>query len=133
MTVGPISGQAIPITLTTGKTMFCWANTQAAYNQYVRITDSGGNVVFTCQGASTPGGAPTQIGQATFVVGSNPNYTVSIGINGGSQWSTILWDQQVLNIGAQVYCTAFSFIAEDGADSDYNDVYLSLVWFNSLG
>lgn len=133
MSYGPVSGNSIPIVLPTGKTAFWSVIAQAAYNQFVQLQDSGGNVIFTAQGASS-GGGPTQIGQGSFTVKDpSGNYTMSIGINGGSSWSTVLWDDITVSLGQNIMCSNFNFIAEDANDQDYNDSAVSLTWFNSVG
>jgi hypothetical protein len=133
MSVGPVSGNSIPIILPPGKTVFWSVIAQAAYNQFVQLRDSAGTVIFTAQGASD-GGGPIQIGQGNFVINDQSgNYTMSIGINGGSSWSTILWDDITVSFGQNIMCSNFNFIAEDASDQDYNDSAVSLTWFNSVG
>lgn len=134
MSVGPVSGNGIPITLVAGKTVFWSVFAQAAWNQFVQLKDSRGNVVFTTAGASPGGHSPTQIGQSTFVVADQSgSYTLFIGINGGSAWQQVLWDQMDINLGANVYLSTYTFISEDGADQDYNDSCVTLSWFRSIG
>ena len=134
MSFGPVSGNSIPIVLPTGKTAFWSVIAQADFNQYVQLRDSGGNVIFTAQGSSSGGGAPTQIGNGSFAINDQTgNYTMSIGINGGSSWSTVLWDDITVSLGQNIMCSNFNFIAEDANDQDYNDSAVSLTWFNSVG
>jgi hypothetical protein len=62
MSIGPVSGNGITITLPVGKTLFWTANVQASYSQYVLVRDSTNQVVIESKGASTGGHSPTQIG-----------------------------------------------------------------------
>jgi mannose-binding lectin len=134
MSFGPVSGNGIPIVLPTGKTALWSVIAQSSGNQYVQLKDSGGNVIFTAQGASSSGGTPTQIGQGSFTVDDQSgNYTMSIGVNGGSSWSTVLWDDITVSLGQNIMCSNFNFIAEDATDQDFNDSAVSLTWFNSVG
>lgn len=50
MSIGPVSGNGISITLNPGKTAFWTVTSQAAYNQYVQLRDVNGTVVFTATG-----------------------------------------------------------------------------------
>ena len=134
MSVGPVSGNGIAIVLPPGKTAFWTVNTQASWNQFTQLRDSGGNVIFTAQGASTGGHSPTQIGSGSFQIqDQSGNYTLYIGINGGGSWSQVLWDDVTLALADTIMCSNFNFIAEDGADQDYNDTHVSLTWFARLG
>ncbi|MFE4124863.1 fucose-binding lectin II [Kosakonia sp. YIM B13605] len=133
MSVGPVSGNGIAITLPPGKTVFWTANVQASWAQYVQVRDFSNNPVFQANGASTGGHSPTQIGQGTFVASGTGAYTVYLGYNNGQSWSQVMWEEMTLNIGSQIYFSSFNFIAEDGADQDFNDTCLTLTWFNSIG
>lgn len=133
MSVGPVSGNGIAVSLPPGKTAFWTATTQASYNQFVQLKDSGGNVVFTASGASLGGHSPTQIGSGGFVVDDDGNYMLYIGVNNGASWSNVLWDDLIVYLGQTIMCSNFNFIAEDGADQDYNDIHVSLTWFARLG
>ncbi|MDT3250445.1 hypothetical protein QZQ97_05795 [Serratia sp. root2] len=133
MSIGPVSGNGIAITLPVGKTLFWTANVQASYSQYVLVRDSTNQVVIESKGASTGGHSPTQIGQGSFVTAGSGVYTVFIGYNDGQSWSQVMWDEIALNIGSQIYSSCFNFISEDGADQDFNDTCLTLTWFNSIG
>ncbi|WP_269714134.1 hypothetical protein [Caulobacter sp. NIBR2454] len=134
MSVGPVSGNGIALTIPTGKTVFWTVNVQASYSQFIKLCDSHGAVIFQATGASAGGHSPTQIGQGSFTAAdASGNYTLYIGFNGGSSWSSVLWDDLVVNIGAQIYLSNYNFISEDGADQDFNDSHVSLTWFNSIG
>jgi len=130
MSNGPVSGNGITITLPIPPpapkqpfVVYYSGTTQAAKNQFIQLKDSKGNQVFTLSGQ---GPYATQSFKATDPTGS---YKVYIGTNNGSQWSQVVWDEQVLNIGITAYFGIFNFISEDGADVDYNDSYLALYWF----
>lgn len=133
MSVGPVSGNGVAITLPPGKTAIWTVTTQAAYNQYVRLNDSTGATVFQATGASPGGHSPNQIGEGTFVVSQNGAYTLYVGVNGGQQWSQVIWDEITVSLGATMKCGNFNFISEDGADQDFNDSCVSITWFNSIG
>lgn len=134
MTVGPVSGNGIAISLVPGKIVYWTANAQATWNQFVQLKDSTGKVIFTATGASTGGHSPTQIGNGSFPVNDQSGkYKVYIGINNGQSWSSILWNDVLLYLGNTLICSNFNFIAEDGADQDYNDTCLTMSWFNSVG
>lgn len=133
MSVGPVSGSVISVALPPGKTVFWTVTAQASYNQFVKLIDGTGAAIFQSTGASTGGHAPTQIGQGSFVVNNNGSYSLAIGINGGQSWSTVMWDDMTVNLGDTIICSNLNFIAEDGADQDFNDVCVSISWFNSIG
>ncbi len=132
MSIGPVSGNGIAFSLPAGKTAFWTVTTQAAYNQFVQLKDSTGAVIFQSVGASSGGHSPTQIGSGTFVTTGNSPYTIYIGINGGQQWSTVLWDDMIVNLNDTIMCSNFNFISEDGADQDFNDSAVSISWFNTI-
>lgn len=134
MSSGPVSGNGIPITLPPGKTVFWTVNTQAAWDQFVVLADSQGHAIFTASGSSPGGHSPTQIGAGTFVAGdATGKYKLIVGINGGQSWSQVIWDEITLSLGGTVLSGNYNFIAEDGADQDFNDTHVSLTWFNQLG
>ncbi len=134
MSIGPVSGNGIPITLPTGKTIFWSVTVQAANEQYICVKDSQQNQIFSTQGASSGGGQPTQIAQGIFQAADpTGNYTVYLGTNGGSQWSKVIYDNDTLTLGATVYYGQYTFITEDSTDNDYNDTCLQINWFQSLG
>lgn len=133
MSFGPVSGNSIPIVLPPGKMVFWSVIAQAANSQFVQLKHSSGDVLFTAVGASS-GGGPTQIGQGNFTIhAQSGNCTMFIGINEGSSWSTVLWDDITISLGQNIMCSNFNFIAEDASDQDYNDSAVSLTWFNSVG
>lgn len=134
MSIGPVPGNGIAVTLPAGKMMFWSVLVQSSANQFIQLKDSGGNVIFTTQGASSSGGTPTQIGQGFFqALDSTNNYTVWIGTNGGSKWSQVLYTQDAIALGASIYFGKYIFASEDWNDNDYNDSYLQLQWFEYLG
>jgi hypothetical protein len=133
MSIGPVSGNGIAVTLPPGKTVFWNVTTQASYNQYVLLSNSSGSRVFLATGASTGGHSPTQIGQGSFVVDATGNYTIYIGINGGAQYSQVLWDDMTVFLNSIIVCSNLNYISEDGADQDFNDSAVSLTWFNTDG
>lgn len=133
MSVGPVNGNGIPVTLASGKTVFWTVTAQAGYSQFVQLQDSSGNNVFTATGSGGTGGTPKQLNNGSFVVGSNPNYTLYVGTNNGAQWSSVIWDSDALVNGGTVYYQTFNFISEDGGGTDYNDSCTTLSYFNSLG
>ena len=134
MSIGPVSGNGIAVTLPAGKMMFWSVLVQAAYDQFIQLKDSSGNVIFTAQGSSSSGGTPTAIAQGIFqAVDPTNNYTVWIGTNGGSVWSKVLYSQDAIAIGSSQYLGKYIFASEDSTDNDYNDSYLQLQWFEYLG
>lgn len=134
MSVGPVSGNGIPINIPPDKLVWWSALAQSSGNQFVQLKDSGGNVIFTAQGASSSGGTPTQIGQDNFrSADPSGNYTIYLGTNGGAQWSRVLWSEDSVNSGTTIYLGKYIFAAEDGGDNDYNDTYLELQWFQFSG
>lgn len=134
MSNGPVSGNGIGLIVPTGKTAFWTVTTQAAWNQFVQLRDSSGNVIFTATGNSPDGHSPTQIGWGSFTA-QDPggNYAIFIGIDGGSQWSSVLWDELPLILGGATMSANYNFISEDGADQDYNDSCVTLTWFEQIG
>lgn len=134
MSTGPVEGDGIAISLAGGKVVFWSAMVQAAWDQFVQLKDPSGDVVFTATGASPDGHSPTQIGEGFFQVPSaGGDYTVWIGIDGGEQWSQVVWGQDALTGNGQTYMTRFVFASEDGADQDYNDSFVQMQWFEHLG
>lgn len=134
MSIGPVSGNGIAISLPVGKVVFWSVLVQSSANQFLQIKDSSGQILFTAQGPSSSGGTPTQIGQGFFqAADASQNYTVWIGTNGGQQWSKVLWTQDVITSGSSIYSGKYLFTSEDGGDNDYNDSYLQLQWFQYVG
>ena len=133
MSIGPVSGNGITITLTPGKKVFWTVTAQSAGNQFVQLKDVNGTVVFTATGVGGANSDPKQIGSGSFVVPNNPNYTLYIGINNGSSWNRVIWDTEALFSGSSIYYNSLTFISEDGSDNDFNDSCTTLSYFNSLG
>ena len=134
MTVGPVSGNGIAVTLVPGKLVYWTVNVQASWSQFVQLKDSAGNVIFTATGASTGGHSPTQIGNGSFPVNDQSgNYKLYIGFNNGQSWSSILWDDMTVYLGSKLICSNYNFIAEDSTDQDYNDSCVTMSWFVSVG
>lgn len=134
MSIGPVLGNGIAVSLPVGKVVFWSVLVQSSANQFIQLKDSTGNVVFTTQGASSSGGTPTQIGQGFFQAGdATNNYTVWIGINGGGSWNQVLYNQDTIAIGSSIYFGKYIFGSEDWTDADYNDSYLQLQWFQYIG
>lgn len=135
MSIGPVSGAGITVNLPAGKIVFWSAVVQAGYQQFVQVKDSAGTVIFTAQGASAGGGGqPTQIGQGFFQAADpSDNYTVWLGTNGGQAWSQVLYAQDSLNSGANIYMGKYLFNTEDSGDADYNDTCLQMQWFQYVG
>jgi hypothetical protein len=134
MSNGPVSGNGIAVSVPNGKTAFWTVTTQAAWQQYVVLADSSGNLIFTASGASPDGHSPTLIGSGSFVSGDpGGNYQLFIGINGGAQWSSVMWDVLPLTLNGATMSSSYTFISEDGADQDYNDSCVSLTWFEQIG
>lgn len=134
MSNGPVPGNGISIAIPQGKVVFWSALVQAAWSQFVQLKDSAGNVVFTVTGASPDGHSPTQIGQGFFQAGDpSGTYSLWLGIDGGSQWSSVLWTEDSISLSGTTYLSKYVFGTEDGADADYNDTYLQLQWFEYLG
>ncbi|HEX7884718.1 MAG TPA: hypothetical protein VF474_01960 [Phenylobacterium sp.] len=131
MSNGPVPGNGVPIDLPLGKIVFWSAVVQAANNQFVQLKDSNNAVLFTAQGS---GVAPTQIGQGFFQVSATSQAcTVWLGIDGGAQWSQVLWTQDAVSDGGSVCMGKYLFVSEDGADQDFNDTCLQIQWFDQVG
>lgn len=77
MAIGPVSGGGIAVNIPVGKVVFWSALVQSSANQFIQLKDSGANVIFTTQGASSSGGTPTQIGQGFFQAADPPAITLS--------------------------------------------------------
>ena len=132
--MNPVPGNGIGINLPAGKIVFWSAVVQAAWQQFVQLKDSSGNVVFTVEGASPDGHSATQIGEGFFQPADpSGNYTVWLGVNGGASWSQVIFAQDALSSGGSAFLTKYVFAAEDGADNDYNDTYLQMQWFEYVG
>ncbi len=134
MSNGPVSGNGIEFTIPSGKTAFWTVTTQAAWQQFAQLQDSAGTVIFTASGASPDGHSPTQIGSGSFTAADpGGNYRLSIGTDGGAQWSSVVWDMLSLSLDSTTVSASYTFISEDGADQDYNDTCVSLTWFEQIG
>lgn len=128
MSFGPVSGNNIVLnSIPGGKTVWCSAVCQAAYTQNVVLKDSNNNTVFSASGSGT---TPQQFGFGTFTANGN-NYTLTINSSAGS--SQVLYSYDVITLGSNIYLGYYTFIAEDGADQDYNDTYLTIAWFLYTG
>ncbi|WP_397598779.1 hypothetical protein [Sphingorhabdus sp.] len=134
MSNGPVSGNGIACTLPQGKTALWTATAQATNNQFVQLRDSRGNIIFTATGASVDGHSPTPIGNGSFVAGDpSNNYMLYIGTNGGASWSQVIWDDLPLTYSGTTKISSYNFISEDSSDQDFNDLWLSLTWFDHVG
>lgn len=135
MSNGPVSGNGIPIMLPPGMVIFWNATAQATFSQFVALNDASNNRIFSVEGASTDGHAPTVIGQGFFQVPSSVNgpYMLYLGTNGGSQWSNVIWTNDTLDNGGSNVMSRYIFGSEDGSDNDYNDTFLQMQWFARLG
>ena len=134
MSIGPVTGNGIAVSFPQSKIVFWSLLVQASANQFVQVKDSSGTVIFTAEGASSSGGAPTQRGSGFFQAADpSNNYTVWIGTNGGQKWSQVLWTQDVITSGASIYSGKYIFTSEDWTDNDYNDSYLQMQWFQYVG
>lgn len=134
MSNGPVTGDGIAITLPPGKIVFWSAMVQAARAQFVQVRDSAGQIVFTAAGASPDGHSPVQIGQGFFQPADpTGTYTVWLGTDNGANWSEVLWAQDAITLGGTAYLTQYVFGTEDGADQDYNDTFLQMQYFQSVG
>lgn len=133
MSIGPVSGNGISIALNPGKTVFWTVTAQSSDTQFVQLKDVNGTVVFTATGNGGTNGSPKQIGNGSFVVPNNANYTMYIGTNNGAKWNSVIWDADALVSGSTIYYQTLNFISEDGGGTDYNDSCVTLSYFNSLG
>lgn len=131
MSLGPVSGGGIAVSLTQG-TVFWTVTSQAAWDQFVQLKDPSGNVVFTATGASPDVHSPTQIGQGSFA-SEDGDYQLFVGINGGQSWSSVIYDYVPVSVDGRILSSSFAFISEDGADQDYNDSCTTLSWFEYKG
>lgn len=129
MAAGPIPGNGIPVTIPAGKALFWSALAQAESSQFVELKDPAGTVVFTAAGASPDGHSPTQIGQGWFDTEAGGEYTLWLGVEGGSRWSSVLTSRNELAAGGKTYFIQYAFAADDGADADFNDAFVLLQWF----
>jgi hypothetical protein len=129
-----------PITLTEippNTTVVYSAVCQAANTQIVTLTDSSGANVFTASGHGT---SPKQITFGTFNSKefSGP-YTLTIESSSSPTPkppytpSKVLHHYDTITSGTNVYLGNYTFIAEDGTDNDYNDLYLTISWFLHAG
>lgn len=135
MSNGPVSGNAIPVTIPLNKSVFWSAVAQATDDQYVKVTTKAGVLVFQQSGTSPDGHSPSQYGNGLFSTAAynTTDYLVYIGINGGSTWQSVQYDQAVIVNAGNTYFTSLIFVSEDGSDNDYNDTCLTLNWFEYLG
>lgn len=133
MTIGPVSGNGIAISIPANKIVFWSALAQSSANQFIQLKDSNANIVFTVQGTSSSGGIPTQIGSGFFQADTSGSYSIWIGTNGGKSYSQILWSQDVITSGSSVYFGKYIFASEDATDYDYNDSFIQLQWFQNVG
>lgn len=136
MSNGPLSGNGIPVTIPAGKQVFWSAVAQAADSQYVKVTTAaGGTTVFEQSGTSSDGHSPTQYGNGTFSTDAyaTTSFLVYIGIDGGANWQSVIWDTLGVTSGSNTYYSSLVFVSEDGSDADYNDTCLTLSWFEYLG
>ncbi|WP_395945577.1 hypothetical protein [Brevundimonas sp.] len=133
MSIGPVPGGGIAVALPVGKTVFWAVTVQAAYDQFVQLTDSQGDIIFVASGGSPGGHSPTQIGHGSFVAQDPQGYRLYVGTNGGQAWSSVIWDSTALEVGGVPTSTNYNFISEDGADQDFNDSHVSITWFETIG
>lgn len=133
MSIGPVSGGGIAVSIPAGKVVFWSVLVQSSANQFIQLKNSQSSVVFTVQGPSSSGGTPTQIGSGFFQADNSGQYTIWIGTNGGQSWSQVLWTEDVITRGSSVYFGKYVFASEDSTDHDYNDSFIQLQWFENVG
>ncbi|MBN3216848.1 fucose-binding lectin II [Pectobacterium polaris] len=133
MSIGPVSGGGIAISIPPGKVVFWSALVQSSANQFIQLKNSQSSSVFSVQGASSRGGTPTQIGSGFFQTDAVGKYTIWIGTNGGQSWSQVLWAEDVITRGSSVFFGKYVFASEDSTDYDYNDSFIQLQWFENGG
>lgn len=135
MSNGPVTGNGIAISIPLNKSVFWSAVAQAAYSQYVKVTTAAGALVFEQSGTSPDGHSPYQYGNGLFSTAAygTTDYLVYIGVDGGSRWQSVQWDQATIVNGAITYFTSVMFVSEDASDNDFNDTCLTLNWFEYLG
>lgn len=130
---GPINGNQIPpLTLPQGNLCFYTGLVQSSLNQYIQLTDSQGVEVLVLTGTSSTGGTPTSLGSGYFAI-NDSSYTIRIGLNNGTSWTSVLYDQSSVQLNGTSYFQQYTFLSEDGGDGDYNDASLSLYWFSRVG
>lgn len=133
MANGPVSGEGIALTLPPGKTVSWTVTAQGEWNQFVWLQDRAGQQVFFVASGSSPDGHPVQIGNGSFTGTSEGSYMLYVGFHEGTAWSQVLWDDFPLTFAGTTMSATFNFIAEDGADQDYNDCCVTLTWFAQSG
>ncbi len=133
MSNGPVSGDGIALRLPFLRTI-CWTVTaQGEWNQFVWLqTRSGSQNFFTATGSS-PDGHPVQLGCGSFTGVAEENYMLYVGYDHGTRWSQVMWDVVPVTFAGTTFSATYNFIAEDGADQDYNDCCVTLTWFDRHG
>lgn len=143
MSNGPTRGDKISLRIPPDSIVYYSGMAQSSLNQVVQLKDSNEKEMFTMEGASSPikGGSttPKELKGGSFTAtGPGEEYFLSIGTKSGTgtKWSQVLWDANEIGLDNEVYLKSYTFISEDSTDPkalDYNDCYVSLHWFRTVG
>lgn len=114
----------IKISIPAGKSVIVNFATNASFTQSFSITNSD-NVV-ECSGSGSGVGPVVQNSQV-FTATLGGEYAVAILANGNAQEVLESSSSSVYN--GTVYAQSYNFVSEDASDSDYNDTFLSINWF----
>ncbi len=118
----------IKISIPAGKPVIVNFATNASFNQSFSITNSNG--VVECSGSGSGTGPSVQDSQV-FTATLGGEYSVVIEGNGSAEKVLESSTSSVYN--GTVYAQSYMFIGEDSTDSDYNDTFLSINWFQYNG
>ncbi|MDQ5826019.1 MAG: hypothetical protein M3441_17625 [Chloroflexota bacterium] len=136
MSNGPTPGNQLPpLIIPKGSRVFYSTMVETWRKAFVQLKDSTGKVIFTLEGMSPKDPfKAVSIGDGSFQAEDpSENYTLSIGTEGSAKGATVLWNHDALVMGNTIYLQCYTYISEDAGDKDFNDCYVSLYWFHSVG
>lgn len=113
-----------------GQFMFWSWTTQAANNVCVTLKDSSTAYINNvCRQSTNP--LPTPPSGAQTIGGSNLNLTVNV--PNAKTLIPSISSGNIMDAGGNVIGEYFNVAIEDGSDGDFNDVWISLVAWNTAG
>jgi hypothetical protein len=114
-----------------GSYVFVTMTTQADYAYEVKISDDNGQVYFDQRRQSNVPTPPATAVFRTTAAGANIEIKVTNPPSGSVnlRYSTL----DVTDPSNEKIASTITYVGEDGCDTDWNDVYLSVAWWKNAG
>lgn len=125
-----MASKSFNVPFSKGQFMFWSWTTQAANNVCITLKDSSTAYINNvCRQNTNP--LPTPPAGAAFVAGSN--LTLTVNVPASPALISSLSSGNIIDGNGNVIGEYFNVAIEDGSDGDFNDVWVSLVAWNTAG